>query len=342
MALFIAQGEERPQDDAAQPTSETDPVLLAADAHGAIVYRNGVLTGVARDKGVVWEREVDQLPMAVTCTPTCPRAILSGTDSGPLSEDPAPILVHGARLPVPAWAEPTGGKNEILAAGADGALRIITDEEGAAWWEMTRPDGAVEREPAVGANALWFPASDGSAAVAMVLRTQDQRYVQQALVSRADGWHVASDAVANDAGGSGCIAPQGRRWLLDGVALRSSTAVHPLQVEGQFGNCAFTSRSLVLSGNSVSEAGKRTQLVGVDGSGEQVWRTEIEAETFVAANSARDEFVTMGDGSRRVIVYGGAGEELTRLKGLTFALFDEVGDLVAVDPEGQVVWFERG
>lgn len=341
VALFVVIGGEGDQSGAGQPQNETDPVLLAADEHGALILLGDEVLGVQRDGKVEWRKEVAQPPLSVICQGSCPRAVLSGDGLGPLAADAAPVLVGGARLPG-GWSESTGGKNQVVVADRVGAVRVVTDESGQAWWEMTRPSGEVHREKAAGANVFWFPTGDGSAAVAMVLDTRSSRYVQQPFVRRSDGWHSLAPAAVNRAGASGCISSRGRRWIVDGRTLESASGPRVLDVEGRFGNCAFTSRSLVMSGNSESGGVAETDVVIVDRRGQRVWRQTLPAELFVAASNAADEFLLMGDGSGTATVYDGKGEVARTIDDVSFAGYTPRGSLVVVAPDGQVRWLDHG
>ncbi len=340
VVLFVVIGGEDDQTGAGQPGSEQDPVLLAADEHGALVLVGDEVLGVGRDGEVVWRRKVAQPPLSAICEGACPRAVLSGDGLGPLAVDAAPVLEGGAQLP-DGWDQAVEGKNQVVVADRAGAVRVVTDPSGQAWWEMTRPTGQVHREKAAGANVFWFPSADGTAAVAMLLDTDSSRYVQQPLVRRSDGWHTLAPPAVNSEGASGCISSHGRRWMVDGKTVETAGGPHPLAVEGTFGNCAFTSRSLVMSGNSKTDGSAQTAVVVVDDGGRRVAGRTLEAEFFLVASNASDEFVLMGDGSGVATLYDRNAEAVRTIDDASFAAYTPTGSLVVVAPDGRVRWLEH-
>lgn len=311
-------------------------VLLAADAHGAVVATATEVRGIDRSGSVQWSID-DWPPLYGACAPECPSAVLSGDArnlNSFMAPDPEPVLIGGGSAP--AWLrEATHGKAAVLAAQS-GGLMYATDDSGEAFW---RTGTQTLKGPEISPGFLnWFPASDDSAGVAVI---DGGEYRQTAWFATAAGGWRARPEIGRSSSGFGCVSSGARLWVTDARHI-ARVKQPPVEIaadseEPALSACGFTARSLITVLHRASAKGATTTVRVIDVNTGQARHTRtLEGEYLLSTDVASGRFLLAG--MRELRLYGPSGALLRTVPEVVTARFVGNGEIVVVRPDGQVEW----
>ncbi|MCW2794242.1 MAG: hypothetical protein JWO76_3340 [Nocardioides sp.] len=319
-----------------ESVTDSDPVLFYVDHSGAIVATATGMSGVDRQGRTAWTLATDEFsPMHAVCAPTCPAAVVSSDANGvnsPIAPDPAPLLLGGAELPAEMTAE-SGGKSSVVAVATGSAVRLESDEEGAARWLVSGKDGQVDDASASGVIVDWFETSSHDAAMAIV--SGGKVVEQQPWALRNGVWKPVGPR-RQWSSGYGCTSESGRFWVNDDTGIQSRTqSPARLQTDVRISNCAFTSRHLIVASYSDSPGGATTVITVFALDGSQLSRQRFaDQEIRIAADAGSDRYVLFGD--HKAVLHDEG--KMRTMPEVAVAAFDERGELVTLDPQGTVSW----
>lgn len=321
------------------PVMREEPraLLVDADSFGAIVLRGDTVFGIRRDEGIVWEKDSSQIEdfTSLSCADRCPDLIASGLGQ-PGVPDPAPLIEGTASMPAD-WARASDGANTVLATGAGGALRLVSDAAGEATYELAK-DGSIDTVPSAASRLIVFPRSADRRGVRVRGSAVDGTATTYVFYQTRDGWRLLGEASGSDR--LGCTAPGGAAWIVgtptityqgeEEVALRSS-------VDG--GSCWLTAESVLVSQNLSTPTGAKTNVSLLDArSGEERVAFEVEDEVMITASATTDTFALVKSGEAAVEIRSGSGKILDTIADVSAAQFVEDGTLCVIDRQGTPQW----
>jgi hypothetical protein len=306
----------------------TDWLIAAADDYGAVITDGDETRGVTRDGSIAWT--VNGPFRNVACVGHCPSSLVSFQDIDGSAQTKAfgaqaDALMHSLRVPEDA---------RVLAASTSSVAAISS----ASPRYLTIYAASGRRDVRINSNVgPWYGNSDNTAGVYVDSASRSGKVIY-VLINKDGNWQVT----AREEASSGFACAGGVDKFATSNGLTFDGRRHDISLPEDLGNCLMAKDGRLVGIKAyVQQQGGKGETIGefraFSSQGSLLWETSYGGYTYASLGAQSGDLLVIHSNQAEVIDIGD-GSAKHVYQDVAFAAFSASGQVVTVDPFGQLKW----